>query len=129
MRWNMSSIILDSLHKSQSSSRHGIGFSETKNPNIDCLCSHCGLTGHKSHACVKKQIAHQKKFSFLRKIQKKTDPEPVSTSKVLPRWAKKFSYTPLITNKHLSGSEYLNYLCLNKTAGLSERKRKALVLG
>ena len=61
MRWNRSSIILDSLHKSQSSSRHGIGFSETKNSNIDCLCSHCGLTGHKSHACDKKQIAHQKK--------------------------------------------------------------------
>ena len=94
MRWNRSSIILDSLHKSQSSSRHGIGFSETKNPNIECLCSHCGLTGHKSHACDKKQIAHQKKISFLRKSQKKTDPEPGSTPKVLPRWARKILIHP-----------------------------------
>ena len=108
MRWNRSSIILDSLHKSQSSTRHRIGFTEIKNPNIDRLCSHCGLTGHKSHACDKKQISHHKKFSFLRKNQKKSDPEHVSTSKVLPRWAKKFSYITLITNRHLSGFGYQN---------------------
>ena len=54
----------------------------------------CGLTGHKSHACDKKQIAHQKKYSFLRKSQKKTDPKPGSTSKVLPRWARKILIHP-----------------------------------
>ena len=30
MRWNRSSIILDSLHKSESSLRHGIGFLKQK---------------------------------------------------------------------------------------------------
>ncbi|XP_049353897.1 uncharacterized protein LOC125818445 [Solanum verrucosum] len=40
MRWTRSFILLDRIQKSQSSTRNGIGFSEAKNPNIDCLCSH-----------------------------------------------------------------------------------------
>ncbi|KAK6789297.1 hypothetical protein RDI58_013096 [Solanum bulbocastanum] len=42
MRWNRSSILLDSIQKSQSTTKHGIGFHKAKGPNIHCLCSHCG---------------------------------------------------------------------------------------
>ncbi|KAK4707041.1 hypothetical protein R3W88_033401 [Solanum pinnatisectum] len=72
MRRTKSSIIYDSIQKSQSSTKHGIGFdkasSKTKNPNIVCLCSHCGLTRHKSYACIKKLITHINNLIFFKRL-------------------------------------------------------------
>ncbi|KAK4718236.1 hypothetical protein R3W88_016574 [Solanum pinnatisectum] len=52
IRWTRSPILLDSIHKSQSPTKHGIGFDKNslkiKNPNIYWLCSHFGVTGHKA---------------------------------------------------------------------------------
>jgi len=92
MRWTRSFIILDSIQKSQSFARHGIGFdktsSETKNRNIDCLCSHCGLTRHKSYACIKKLTAYKNNLNFLKKTYRGVT-KLVPKSKPLQRWAKK----------------------------------------
>ncbi|KAK4706754.1 hypothetical protein R3W88_033718 [Solanum pinnatisectum] len=94
MRWTRSSILLDSIQKNQSTTRRGIGFSKTNNPNIDCLCSHCGLTGPKSYACYKKQTAHKKIFIFVQRIQKENKTKPISTQKNLPSWGKKYLIHP-----------------------------------
>jgi len=71
MRWTRSSILLDNMHKNRTFEKHGIGFdrtsSQVKNPKIDCLCMHCGLEGHKSHDCQRKQTAHNKNLKSLRK--------------------------------------------------------------
>jgi len=99
MRWTRSSILLDCIKKGQSSTRHEIGFSETKNPNIDCLCSHCGLTGRKSYACNKKQTSYKNNLTFLQKTQKGKIMKPIPTPKFLPLWAKK-NLIHHFSNKH-----------------------------
>lgn len=101
MRWTRSSILLDSIQKGQSTTKHRIGFYEAKNPNIDCLCSHCGLTGHKSYACNKKQTAHKNNFGFVQnteKVPKGNNSKQTPTPKTLPLWARRNLIHPF-TNK------------------------------
>ena len=95
MRWTRSSILLDSIHKNRTFEKHGIGFdrtsSQVKNPNIDCLCMHCGLVGHKSHDCQKKQTAHNKNLKSLRKPHhdKPNEQKQIPTDNSLPRLARR----------------------------------------
>ena len=95
MRWTRSSILLDNIHKNRTFEKHGIGFyrtsSQVKIPNIDCLCMHCGLVGHKSHDCQKKQTAHNKNMKSLRKLHhdKPNEQKQISIDKSLPRWARR----------------------------------------
>ena len=101
MRWTSSSILLDNIHRNRTSERHGIGLDKTnpqvKNPNIDCLCMHCGLVGHKSHDCQRKQTAHNKNLKSLRKPhhEKTNEQKQIPTVKSLPRWARKKSYSSI----------------------------------
>ncbi|KAG5604259.1 hypothetical protein H5410_025751 [Solanum commersonii] len=92
MRWTRSSILLDNIHKSQTSTKHGIGFdknSQVKNPNIDCLCVHCGFTGHKSYECHRKLTAYENNLTYLRKPHPKRVTKQIPNTKPLPRWARK----------------------------------------
>ena len=105
MRWTRSSILLDNIHKNRTSERHGIGFyrtsSQVKNPNIDCLCMHCGLVGHKSHDCQRKQTAHNKNLKYLRKPhhEKTNEQKQIPTIKFLPRWARRNLIHPFSKHK------------------------------
>ena len=95
MRWIRSCILLGNIHKNRSLERHGIGFDRTspqvKNPNIDCLCMHCGLVGHKSYDCRRKFTAHNNNLNSLRKPhhEKTNEQKQFPTAKSLPRWARK----------------------------------------
>ena len=105
MRWTRSSILLDNIHKNRTSERHGIGFyrtsSQVKNPNIDCLCMHCGLEGHKSHDFQRKQTAHNKNLKSLRKPHhdKPNEQKQIPTDKSLPRLARRNLIHPFPKNK------------------------------
>jgi len=101
MRWTRSSILLDNIHKSQTSTKHGIGFdknSQVKNPNIDCLCVHCAFTGHKSYDCHRKLTAYENNLTYLRKPHPKRVTKQIPNTKPLPRWAKK-NLIHLFSNK------------------------------
>lgn len=93
MRWTRFSILLDNIHKSQTSKKHGIGFDkrnfQVKNPNIDCLCMHCGLMGHKSYDCHKKLVAHKNNLNSLSKPHSEKVREQVPTTKPLPNGLRK----------------------------------------
>ena len=105
MRWTTSSILLDNIHKSLTSERHGIGFDRTspqvKYPNIDCLCIHCGLVGHQSYDCRRKLIAHNKSLNSMRKPhhEKTNEQKQISTIKSLPIWALKNLIYPFFKYK------------------------------
>ena len=105
MRWTRSSILLDNIHKNRTSERHGIGFdrtsSQVKNPNIDCLCMHCGLVGHKSHDFQRKQTAHYKNLKSVRKPhhEKLNEQKQIPTVKSLPRWARRSLIHPFPKHK------------------------------
>ena len=105
MRWTRSSILLENMHKNRTSEKHGIGFdrtsSQVKNPNIDCLCMHCGLEGHKSHNCQRKQTAHNKNLKSLRKLhhEKSIEQKQIPKVKSLPRWARRNLIHPFPKHK------------------------------
>ena len=105
MRWTRSSILLDNIHKNRTSERLGIDFDRTspqvKYPNIDCLCMHCGLVGHKIHDCQRKQTAHNKNLKSLRKPhhEKTNEQKQIPKVKPLPRWSRKNLIHPFSKHK------------------------------
>nr|XP_025887992.1 uncharacterized protein LOC112941868 [Solanum lycopersicum] len=81
MRWTRSSILLDNIHNNRTFEKHGIGFDRTssqgKNPNIDCLCMHCGLGSVKrkqqqwylDSACSRHMTGDKRSFLSLKNIK------------------------------------------------------------
>ncbi|XP_049399948.1 uncharacterized protein LOC125864044 [Solanum stenotomum] len=72
MRWTRSFILLGRVQKSQSSTRHGIGFSEAKNPNIDWTQDSAGgkpKQWYLDNACSKHMTGHKSNFLSLKKFK------------------------------------------------------------
>ncbi|KAG5590067.1 hypothetical protein H5410_040581 [Solanum commersonii] len=118
MRWTRSSILLDSIQKGQSTTKHGIGFYEAKNPNIECLCSHCGLTVLRPPRTRSASNARLQVLTESSKKRHRTGKSPVRTPK-----------TPIVLDTDDEGVESVHYSTPPPSQTLTKNEIKFLSMG